>query len=78
MRQCLIDLDEELRNATSEFINEQLGSDRAAILVSFRLDEIKNRLVRETFEEQLETSDWRHEPGSRPARVRPPVREGTQ
>lgn len=56
MRQCLMDLDEELRAATAEFIDEQLGSDRASKLVSFRLDEIKNRCVRETFEEQLETS----------------------
>jgi hypothetical protein len=53
MRQCLTDLDEELKSATEDFVAEHLESKRAAQLIRYSVAEIKNRLVRETFEEQL-------------------------
>ena len=56
MRQCLTDLDDELRSATAEFIADDLGSARAAGLIRYNVSEIKNRLVKATFEEQLTTS----------------------
>jgi hypothetical protein len=56
MRQCLADLDDELRSATAEFIADDLGSTRAAGLIRYNVSEIKNRLVKATFEEQLTTS----------------------
>lgn len=56
MRECLRELDEEIRAAAEEFINDYLEDPRAATLVRYDLRQIKNRLVRETFQEQLDTS----------------------
>lgn len=56
MRQCQLDLEEELKSATSEFINDYLEHSRAATLIGFQSKEIRRQLVRQTFEEQLMTS----------------------
>ena len=56
MRECLRELDDELKVATDEFINDYLESPRAATLIRYDLKQIKKRLVRDTFEEQLTTS----------------------
>jgi hypothetical protein len=55
-QQCREDLDIQLRKATDEFVCDYLNNPRASILIAYGVDEIKNRFVRERFDEKLETS----------------------
>lgn len=53
---CRRELDGQLREAVDEYICDFLGDRRAANWLSYPVDEIRERLVDETFQEQLETS----------------------
>lgn len=57
VRECLRDLDDEIRLAAQEYIDESVGTRRASTLITYSLDVIKDRLVQgEVFQEKLITS----------------------
>ena len=60
-RECQRGLDEELRSATNDYINEYLNSNRASLLVRYSPKEIRSQLLRDTFVERLavQGKDWR-------------------
>ena len=51
--ECQRDLDESLRIATNDYINEYLDSPRAAMLMRYSVDNIRERLVKDTFVERI-------------------------
>ena len=51
--ECQRDLDRSLRVATDDYINEYLNSPRASMLLRYSIDDIRDRLVTETFEEGI-------------------------
>jgi hypothetical protein len=55
-RECERHLDKEILRVTREYIDEYLGTPKASALVSYNLDEIKDRLVETVFSEKLDTS----------------------
>ena len=51
--ECQRDLDDSLRIATNDYINDYLDSPRAAMLMRYSVDDIRERLVKDTFVERI-------------------------